>query len=589
MTSQDTLTKYVAAFVDELAQSGMRHAVISPGSRSTPLALLFAEHASIRTWMHVDERSAAFFALGLAKAKREPVAIVCTSGTAAANYYPAIVEARLARVPLIAITADRPHELRDVGAPQAIDQVRLFSTYPKWFVDMALPEQTDDMLHYSRICASRAVAKAAEAPAGPVHINVPLREPLIPNLSMPALWNSGRRAMDDSFAKALAGKQHISEQHIHWIQKQIEKASKGLIVCGPTDLPDVQQEIIALAEKLRFPILADPLSQLRTGSHKKSLIIDSYDAFLRTEAFADQYKPDFIIRFGAMPVSKPLMLYIKNNPHCRQIVIDEGSEWRDPTLSAGTFIYAEPGQLCRQLAKTIEPAPSQEKEHWLQIWQKVNAAAKATVKKSISRPKINEGQLMLETINMLPNDALLFVGNSMPIRDLDTFLFATEKRIATMGNRGANGIDGVVSTALGASSHFKKSVLVIGDLSFFHDLNGLLSAKLYDLNLAIIIINNDGGGIFSFLPQARHHLKHFEPLFGTPIGLDFQLAVEMYGGRFRRVENWNDFQSAFANSLAAHGLHVIEAVTERQENADIHRNMWDKVKQKVAEVIQDEN
>lgn len=580
MTEQHTLTKYTAAFVDELVRSGTRHAVISPGSRSTPLALLLAEHSSISTWLHVDERSAAFFALGLAKAKNEPVAILCTSGTAAANYYPAVVEAKLARVPLIVLTADRPHELRDSGAPQTIDQVRLFSTYPKWFVDMALPEETEDMLHYSRICASRAVANATDAPAGPVHVNFPFREPLLPNLSLPSLWESSRT--DGSpFTTVVTGDRHVSETQLEQLGKKISRSSKGLIVCGPSDNLEDQADIIALAEKLRFPVLTDPLSQLRTGTHDKALIIDSYDAFLRVKQFVEKYKPELIIRFGAMPVSKPLLLFIQNNPHCQQIIVDEGTGWRDPTLSADYMVYVKPSTFCEKMGDIIQLQNKQENEAWLRVWQEVNSLTKNVILRSIKRSTLNEGQLMLEAVSMLPDNALLFVGNSMPIRDLDTFLFTSEKQLVTMGNRGANGIDGIVSTALGASTHFKSSVLVIGDLSFFHDLNGLLAAKLYNLNLTIVVVNNDGGGIFSFLPQAESKLPYFEQLFGTPIGLDFHHAVEMYGGTFKRVRNWDEFRNVYKNSVNETGLHVIEVVTERQENVNIHRDIWSKVEKEI--------
>lgn len=576
MTEQDTLTKYTAAFVDELARSGTRHAVISPGSRSTPLALLLAEHPSIQTWIQVDERSAAFFALGIAKAKNEPVAILCTSGTAAANYYPAVIEAQLSRIPLVVLTADRPHELRDSGAPQTIDQVHLFGTYPKWFVDMALPEQSEEMLHYSRICAARAVANATQTPAGPVHVNFPLREPLTPNLSLPSLWKSGRKEME-RYTTVISGRRHANDEQLEQLGKQIASVTNGLIVCGPLDNIHANLEIINLAEKLQFPILADPLSQLRTGSHHKDVVIESYDAFLRSNDFTNTYKPEVIIRFGAMPVSKPLLLYIKNNPTCQQIIVDEGLEWRDPTLSADYIVHTDPLQFCKQFSRFIQPDRTEKKESWLLAWKKVNALSKSIITSKGVRETINEGQVVLEAIEMLPDHTLLFVGNSMPIRDLDTFLFASEKQIVTMANRGANGIDGVVSTALGASIHFEKSVLIIGDLSFFHDLNGLLAAKLYGLNMTIIVINNDGGGIFSFLPQADYNFAHFEQLFGTPTGLDFQYGVHMYGGQFERATHWYAFRSAFNASLEQSGLHVIEVITERKENVAIHRDIWNEV------------
>lgn len=579
MSEQNTLTAYCAAFIDELSRAGVKHAVISPGSRSTPLALLLAEHPSIRIWLQVDERSAAFFALGLAKAKNEAVALICTSGTAGANYYPAVIEAHMSRVPLVVITADRPHELRDNGAPQTIDQIHLFGNYPKWFIDMALPEKSRDMLSYARICAAKAVSKAVEAPAGPVHINVPLREPLIPNLRLPSLWESGQKH-SEPFTEVLSGRRTLSTGQYETIAKRLAGISKGLIVCGPMDNCERINEIIELGKQLNFPILADPLSQLRTGAHDKSLIIDSYDALLRISKFVETYEPEIVIRFGAMPVSKALLLYLKKYP-CQQIVVDESAGWRDPTLSSDFMVYADIRDFCEQIIANVKLYLNERNDTWTSDWQRWNALARNIINET-NLSSINEGQLMLETIRMLPEHALLFVGNSMPIRDLDTFLLATEKPIVTMGNRGANGIDGVVSTALGASTEFDQSVLVIGDLSFFHDLNGLLAAKLYDLNLTIIVVNNDGGGIFSFLPQADNNLPHFEQLFGTPIGVDFEHAVRMYGGRCYRANHWSEFRNGFEQSLSNKGLNVIEVFTDRKENVRIHRELWNEIEQQFA-------
>lgn len=579
MTDQTALTTYCAAFIDELSRAGIKHAVISPGSRSTPLALLLAEHPSIRIWLHVDERSAAFFALGLAKAKNEAVALLCTSGTAGANYYPAVIEAHMTRVPLVVITADRPHELRDNGAPQTIDQIHLFGNYPKWFVEMALPEKSEDMLRYARICAAKAVSKALDSPAGPVHVNFPLREPLLPNLDLPSLWESGQKHLDP-FTEVYTGIRTLSDVQYEMIAKRLQGVTKGLIVCGPMHRFNGITDIIELGKQLNFPILADPLSQLRTGSHDKSLIIDSYDALLRVNKFVETYEPEIVIRFGAMPVSKALLLYLKKY-RCQQVIVDEGAGWRDPTLSSDLMVYADIGDFCRQLVSKLKHNQTVKNDAWTSDWLKWNELARNIVNE-MNLSAINEGQLMLETIRMLPDDALLFVGNSMPIRDLDTFLLATEKPIVTMGNRGANGIDGVVSTALGASTEFDQSVLVIGDLSFFHDLNGLLAAKLYDLNLTIIVVNNDGGGIFSFLPQADNNLPHFEQLFGTPIGVDFEHAVRMYGGRCYRANHWSEFRNGFEQSLSNKGLNVIEVFTDRKENVRIHRELWNEIEQQFA-------
>src|SRR5699024_9155743 len=297
------LTRYTAHFVEELVRSGVTDVVISPGSRSTPLAMTMVEHSSLKAWVIIDERSAAFFALGLAKATERPVAIVCTSGTAAANYFPAVVEAHYSRVPLIVLTADRPHELRDVGAPQAIEQIKLYGDYVKWFQEMALPEATSNMLNYVRSKAVRAVYLAAEGNAGPVHLNFPFREPLVPDFTLENLWGK-QDNLNNSYHAITTGKKELSDYQLEQIVDQLKNKKRGLIVCGPQVEKEFAQAISSLAFEWGLPILADPLSQVRSGNHFKDYVIEGYDAILRNETVRKQLKPDFIIRFGAMPVSK---------------------------------------------------------------------------------------------------------------------------------------------------------------------------------------------------------------------------------------------------------------------------------------------
>ncbi|RBW71625.1 2-succinyl-5-enolpyruvyl-6-hydroxy-3-cyclohexene-1-carboxylic-acid synthase [Bacillus taeanensis] len=574
---QDTLAAYGGAFVDELVHSGITHVVISPGSRSTPLALLMSAHPSLNVWMHIDERSAGFFALGIAKAKNEAVALLCTSGTAAANYYPAVIEAHYDRVPLLVITADRPHELRDVGAPQAIHQVDLFGKYPKWFADMSLPEESSHMIIYARKMAARAAAATLTAPAGPVHLNFPFREPLIPNLALPSLWENGRQKRQQ-YTTVLEGKNSLSNYQFDQLMKEIN-GKCGLIVCGPDYNNQYIQAVTALSETLKFPILADPLSQLRSGSHDKRWVIESYDAFLKEETVSTTLKPEVIIRFGAMPVSKAFLLYIKKHPACRQIIVDEGKGWREPTLLASEMIYTNPETFCEGLIESIHKNENGQAQstNWGQQWLSINEKAKEVLELKSETNLFFEGQVFPELTKLLPPNSTLFVGNSMPVRDLDTFFLTNELNVRTMANRGANGIDGIISSALGASTNGEPLVLVIGDLSFYHDLNGLLAAKLHELTITIIVLNNDGGGIFSFLPQSKES-EHFEKLFGTPIGLDFEHTVTMYNGNFTRVSSWEDFRSVVKESLSGKGLNVIEVPTDRNDNAVKHHEIWEAVK-----------
>jgi 2-succinyl-5-enolpyruvyl-6-hydroxy-3-cyclohexene-1-carboxylate synthase len=578
--------------VDELTRSGVRHFCVCPGSRSTPLALTIARHPAAKLWMHFDERSAAFFGLGLAKTLREPVALVCTSGTAAANFMPAVVVAFLARIPLVVLTADRPHELRGVGAPQTIDQVNLFGAHAKWFVDLAEPDATPAMLRYTRVVASRAVATARRGPAGPVHINCPYREPLLPDPALAAAATeqrpdqrpyvtvaAGRRAPDEALLAALAG--------------ELRAAPHGLIICGPQDDPALAGAATALAAALGYPILADPLSGLRHGSHDRALVLDCYDAFLRDGAFVERFAPDLVLRFGAMPVSKPVLLYLQRHSTCRQIVVDGDDGWNEPTLLASDLIHADARLLCLALVDTLshtEPseldrfAPASVAKHsaWANAWQAADRCSRAAIGGRLeSLDELFEAKVFAELAALLPDGALLYAGNSMPIRDLDTFFYGGSHAVRLLANRGATGIDGVVTSALGAAAARGPAVLVIGDLSFYHDSNGLLAALQHHLNLTIVLLNNDGGGIFSFLPQAGEP-EHFETLFGTPTGLDFRPLAQMYGARYERVGDWPAFRAAVRLGLAGGGLQIVEVPTERARNVTLHREIWKIVSEALA-------
>ncbi len=585
METNKDLTAYAAAFVDELERLNVCDVVVSPGSRSTPLAMLMAEKKNIKVWMQMDERSAGFFALGISKAKNQPAALVCTSGTAAANYLPAVIEAFYSRIPLLILTSDRPHELRDVGAPQAVDQINLYGKYAKLFIEMALPEDKKNMLNYVRTMAGRAVSMASSGSAGAVHLNFPFREPLIPDLTKPDLWDGGC-SEGKSYIQVKNGKRQLEKDEIQNLAEELKEMKKGLIVCGPENKPNLAEETVKLAAVLQYPILADPLSQLRCGSHLKEWIVDSYDAFLRNERVKNDLKPEVIIRFGAMPVSKAYLLYLKAHPETRQIIIDSDGGWREPTLLASDMLYTDPIQFCKIISDCIEKRPCI--SEWGERWIELNELSRNYMQTHGQMDGLFEGQAVIELQEVLPDNTTLFVGNSMPIRDLDSFFAVNDKNIKTMANRGANGIDGVVSTAVGAGLVNSPSVLLIGDLSFYHDLNGLLFTKLKRMNITIIVLNNDGGGIFSFLPQAEHE-KHFEKLFGTPMGLDFEYAVRMYGGSFTRIINWNEFRERLSVCILEEGLSVIEIPTNRRENAQNHRMLWNNLNELIDKWFEDEN
>lgn len=575
------LSYYLGAFVDELARLSICDVVISPGSRSTPLALLMAHHQQIQTYLQVDERSAAFFALGIAKAKKRPVILLCTSGTAAANYYPAICEAFHARVPLLILTADRPHELRGVGAPQAMNQLRLYGSFAKEFIEMALPEATEPMYAYARMTAGRAVAAAMQTPKGPVHLNFPIREPLIPNFSLEGLWEKGR---SEHGRAAYEGNSGATSEYVASLAERLSQVEKGLIICGDDSDKHLAEAVTSLAEKVGYPLLADPLSGIRSGRHKKETVIDCYDTFLRNDIVKETWKPDVIIRFGGMPVSKVLTQYIKKQKHALHIIVDESGKWRDAISMANEVVYANDVTFCEQL---IEVLTKREENEWLHMWQHINEKTKEQLREVESYSAAFEGKVITDIVDILPEKAALFVSNSMPIRDTDTFFFTTDKEIEVMANRGVNGIDGIVSTAFGVSTVCDPLVLVVGDLAFYHDLNGLLAAKLQKLNVTIVVVNNDGGGIFSFLPQYNEK-EHFEALFGTPLGLNYEHVVTMYGGTFTRASGWDEFRTAVETGTKSEGLHVVEICTNRDENLQLHRELWNRISMVVTNILQGE-
>jgi 2-succinyl-5-enolpyruvyl-6-hydroxy-3-cyclohexene-1-carboxylate synthase len=570
MKPEQVTYAYIGAFVDELARAGVRNVCLAPGSRSTPLALMLAQHPEIKLWLQLDERSTAFFALGMAKASRRPVAILCSSGTATANFFPAVVEARVGRVPLIVLTADRPPELRDVGAPQTIDQVRLYGAYPKWSVEVAVPEATPDLLRYARTLAGRAAATALAEPAGPVHLNFPFREPLVPVPPDDMTDFEIQRDGVEPYVSASSAPRVLDDAALAALAAELTQVQHGIIICGPQFDAALAEPVARLASAFGMPLLADPLSLVRCGPHSRDALIDSYDAFLRDGRVCEQLRPDVVLRFGAMPTSKPVLLYLERFPDARHIVI--GAGWEDPTLLAARMVDADPTRTCESLRKRSTQSLS---TAWLDRWRTVDRAARNAISAELAAiDEPFEGRVFADLAELLPDNATLWASSSMPVRDLDTFFPESERAIRFLSNRGANGIDGVISSALGASTVAAgPTVLAIGDIAFYHDMNGLLAAKLHALNATIVLLNNDGGGIFSFLPQAGHP-EHFEALFGTPHGLDFRQAAELYGARYRLAEGHDDFREAVAASLSEPGLKIVELRTSRVRNVELHTRIW---------------
>ncbi len=590
------LTHWVAAIVDELVSGGVTDFVVCPGSRSTPLALAVARHPAARVWMQLDERSAGFFALGLARQRGRPAALVCTSGTAAANFLPAVAEADLARVPMVVLTADRPHELRDNGAPQTIDQVGLYGRRARWASDLPTPSDEPALLAYARAVAARAIAASSAAPAGPVHLNLPFREPLVPdratleNLFQGATPGDGKGA---PAVRAVSGPRRLDDGALAALAETLAGARRGLILCGPDCPPGLAPAVARLAAQLGYPILADPLSGVRCGPHDRRLVLAAYDAFLRDEGFVARHAPELVIRFGAMPTAKPVLLFLQRHPGARQVVVDEGGGWRDPTSLAAEHLACDPAWLCEALVERLTGAAQAEPglapapmplTLWSRSWLTAERAARAAIAHALGgREALSEPGVFAELAELLPAGATLFVGNSMPVRDCDTFFPASERRVRIAGNRGANGIDGLISTALGmAAGGARPLVLALGDISLYHDSNGLLAAKLHELDATVVLLNNDGGGIFSFLPQTSE-ADRFELLFGTPHGLEFRPLAELYGARYTLAESWAAFREAVSAGIAGRGLHLVEVRTERGQNVADHRRIWPMVSAALAQ------
>lgn len=441
--------------------------------------------------------------------------------------------------------------------------------------------KNNEVIRYARTVCARAAAIACQAPAGPVHLNFPFREPLIPKIDED-LFRLDERPM--GYVQVRNGELTINDEQLEEIARMLKGYSKGIIVCGNIADERFAAAVTQLSDRLNFPILADPLSQLRSGKHNLENVIEAYDTFLRNEDAKRTLRPEVILRFGAMPVSKALTIFLKENHQVNQFVIDGAGGWRDPGAMSTEMIFCNETLFCEKLLDFTEVNPSTD---FLKKWKEVNNLTKENMIGIKDRSELSESGLFYQLADMLPEGATLFVGNSMPIRDIDSFFLNNNKSIKVIANRGANGIDGTVSTALGAALYSKPLYLVLGDLTFFHDLNGLIAAKLYEIDIHIILINNNGGGIFSFLPQSEHP-KNFELLFGTPLNIEFEHAVRMFNGSFMKMADWDHFSEMMNKSSEAKGINVYEIMTNRDRNTAEHREFWRSVSQEISIYVKGE-
>lgn len=559
-------TALARVLVDELARAGVTHAVLAPGSRSAPLAMALHAEERIRLHVEIDERSAAFLAVGLAKAGGGPAVVVSTSGTATANFHPAVVEADHARVPLLVLTADRPPELRHTAANQTIDQIKLYGASVRWFAEVGAPDHPDPP--YWRSLAARAVATARGRPAGPVHLNLAFREPLVPDTDTASDALGGRPGSD-----ALGGRPRgrawttvaraepvPDDGTIASLAERVAAADRGLLVVG--DGPTDPSSLLALARAAAWPVIAEPLSGARTGDHA----ISTAHHLLADEAFAAAHRPDLVVRVGRIGLSRPLLASL--DAGVPQVLIDPDGAWLDPTRVLAEVVTAEPGALCDRIAARL---PDRDGSAWLAAWCDAERRARDTIDALLDGEDApSEPRTARDVAAALPAGAVLVAASSMPVRDLDQFM-APRGGLRILGNRGASGIDGFVSTALGvALASGGPTVALAGDLSVLHDQNGFLLADRPDL--VLVVVNNDGGGIFSFLPQAGHQAS-FETVFGTPHGIDFAGLAALHGLAHTRVDHAGDLIPAVRRHLTSGGVALVEVRTQRAANVALHRRL----------------
>jgi 2-succinyl-5-enolpyruvyl-6-hydroxy-3-cyclohexene-1-carboxylate synthase len=570
----NTNTALASAFVEELGRCGVRHAVLSPGSRSTPLAVALWRQAGIDVTVIVDERSAGFFALGAAQASRSPVAILCTSGTAAANLHPAVCEADESAVPLLVLTADRPPELRAVGAGQTIDQLKLYGSSVRWFCEMGTHDADDSGLLHYRSTACRAVAVARGEPRpGPVHLNLAWREPLAPVPAAGAVTATDPLALEGRGERPLTAVTPYDVEPSQFLLDEvaghIRESRTGVIVAGRQLDPELREPLARLAADAGMPILAEPTSQLRCGPHHRSHVVTTYDLLLRDEGFAERVTPDLILRFGGMPTSKPLRAWLASSG-ADQIVVDPIGGWHEPTRRAAALLRADPTELAAgwaaRLGEEREP-PS--------AWLEAELAAREAIESELeTQNALTEPGLQQALGAAYQDDDLVYTASSMPIRDQEAFLPAAAADALFLSNRGANGIDGLVSSGIGAAhATGRPTTIVTGDLGLLHDIGGLASLRDVSTPVRIVVVDNDGGGIFHFLPQ-ESVLKNdeFEALLGTPRGVSLAKAADLFNLPHRRLDSLTELP----NALAA-GTCLIEVPVDRQTNVDLHRRLADYV------------
>jgi 2-succinyl-5-enolpyruvyl-6-hydroxy-3-cyclohexene-1-carboxylate synthase len=579
VTGGDLNAKWASVFLDELARCGVREICIAPGSRSTPLVLAAASDPRFRATSVVDERSAGYLALGMGKASGVPAVVITTSGTAGANLYPAVIEACQGEVPLLVLTADRPHRLRDSDANQAVDQLRLFGAFPRMFAEVSPPKLGDGEFRHLRSLACRCVAIASGPSAGPVHLNFPFEKPLEPSGNdldprpegVSQLAGRGREG-GEPFVRVPRSGHMVEAAEVADLRKTISGASRGLIVAGPQSDPSrVGPAVRALSAATGFPLLADPLSGARFGGSGGAQVVSSYDLFLRSSKVREELEPDLILRVGASPTSAPLLQYLQDHLGATQVIVDDGFRWKDHLSAGHLYLQTDPVLLFGDLVGGMLSGGD---GSWQGRWEGYGARAVECLHTPRSDTLL-EGEVLVRVVDALVDGASLLVGNSMPIRELDAFVPPTNKELSVFGNRGTSGIDGMVSTTLGVgASTVGPTVGVLGDLAFFHDMNGLLTLKTEGLTAGFVVVNNDGGGIFHTLP-VRNHEPAFSRYFSTPHGLDFEKIAHLYEVPFGKATSGVELSAKLEGFLEKGTPFILEVQVSRDEGHRARKALMD--------------
>ncbi len=564
--------------VEELIRRGVDYFCISPGSRSTPLTAVIAARKESGELggdavVHFDERGAAFHALGYSRATRKPAALICTSGTAAVNYYPAFVEASQDNVPLIALTADRPPELRNTGANQTIDQLNLYGKYVRWFSDLPCPSEEIDFQELLT-AIDRAVSAAMGTTAGPVHLNCPLREPLAPIAEGPDLSDKAKQLESwylsgQPFEEPISPARSVSDDKISTIAEIVEKSKDGLIVAGRLDDESQRAALLSLSQKIGWPLLADITSGLRFNSSNH--IIHHYDLLLASEDFARAIRPAAVLQFGGRFVSKRLLQFVEQLAPPEYILVNDSPANLDPARCATQNVTCDIAAFCESLRGAVEQT---EDTAYLEMWQRANETTQRVLSAECDRAtELTEAAVARHISQQLADGTGLFLASSMPVRDMDMFGGANDNEIAVAANRGASGIDGTIASATGFAAGLGRPVtLLIGDLACLHDLNSLALLKKVAHPVAVVVVNNDGGGIFQHLPIAGLP-DVFEKYFVAPHGLNFEHAAGLFDLPYCRVGDKTAFGQAYTLSQQSERSSIIEVSLDRTHSVSFHQSV----------------